>query len=59
MGEVISFVIIVAIWGYCAITQTRDRKREEEFCKQKMTEYAIKGDEVMENLYFERLMRIK
>lgn len=30
MGEIITFVVIATIWGYCAITQIPEERRRRE-----------------------------
>ena len=56
MGEIITFVVIATIWGYCAITQIQEERRREMY-RQKSIEYSIKGDDKMADLYTELYVR--
>lgn len=53
MGEVIGFVVMMAIIGYCAITQIPEDRRRREYYRQKSFEYSIKGDHKMADIYGE------
>lgn len=57
MGEIITFVVIATIWGYCAITQIPEDRRRREMYRQKSIEYSIKGDNKMADLYTELYVR--
>ena len=57
MGEVIGFIILMSIAGYCAATQIPEDRRRREMCRQKSIEYSIKGDDKMADLYTELYVR--
>lgn len=59
MTAVITFIVIAAIWGYCAATQIPEKKRRQQFYMDKAREAAMKGDLEMADRYTEVLSKMR
>lgn len=59
MEQVVIFLVLTGIWGYCAITQTAEKKRRKAYYQEKLNEHAAKGENEMADMYIELLTRLK
>ena len=59
MEQIITFLVIAGIWGYCAVTQTAEKKRKKAYYQSKLNEHAAKGEKEQANMYIELLTRLK
>ena len=59
MGEVITFVVIVVIWGYCAITQIPADRKRKQYYLDKARECSMKGEDKEANMYIELASRMR
>ena len=59
MEQVVIFLVLTGIWGYCAITQTAEKKKKKAYYQQKLNEHAAKGENEQADMYIELLTRLK
>lgn len=59
MGEVITFIVIAGIWGYCAITQIPADRKRKQYYLDKARECAMKGQDKEANRYIDLASRMR
>lgn len=59
MGNIIGFLVIAAIWGYCAITQIPEARNRKRYYEDKAREYSMKGEKELADKYRELAVRTK
>lgn len=56
MTEIITFIVLVVIWGGIAISDTRDRKARIAYHTEKLRECNMKGDKELADAHMKALV---
>lgn len=59
MEQVIIFLVLAGIWGYCAVSQTRKKNKKKAYYQEKLDEHAAKGENEQVDMYIQLLTRLK